>query len=85
MDYLDLYEPHLDDLPIEELGEQDQMHRTVHECLNQWITEAVATGGHCVGTFLDDLALAGYRVTPIPDPGPIPWLGDGPDPAGFRP
>lgn len=68
------YDVDLDDVPRNELGEIDPMYPVVADALGKWATHMMngagsTIGSHGVGTFLDDLAAEGYRVTAI-DPGP---------------
>lgn len=67
------FEPDLDDLPRAQLREGwlGDMPGDVADVLDQWLFEqhGVASSHHGVGSFLDALAVVGYRVTPI-DPGP---------------
>lgn len=73
-------EPDLDDIPAEELGEQDPMHTVVRDALRAR-DGAIALAmtelrpGHFVGTFLDELAAHGYRVTAIDAPNIDKLLG----------
>ena len=64
---------HLDRLPRAELAvtELGEMPYHVAQVLDAWLFEqhGVSSSHHGVGAFLDGLAAAGYRVTPI-DPGP---------------
>lgn len=68
------YEPELDDIGEAELGEGWLGEMPVHTlaALRAWRTQT-PEGSHGVGTFLDELAARGYRVTPIPDE-PFPLL-----------
>jgi hypothetical protein len=61
----------LDDVPRVELGERDEAYGVVDEALSAWwdACDGTSTEWHGVGTFLDELAARGFRVTPI-DPGP---------------
>jgi hypothetical protein len=67
------YEPDLDDLPRSELreGSLGDMPGDVADVLDEWLASqhGVFSSHHGVGSFLDSLAAAGYRVTRI-DPGP---------------
>jgi hypothetical protein len=69
-DYVDPPDPDLDDIPRRELGEIDPMHPVVADCLTSWLGHQLIerASDHGVGTFLDELAAAGYRVTPIEVP-----------------
>lgn len=68
-------DPDLDDIPAGELGEWDDMYATILDALEAW--KAMRVGAHPlshhVGSFLEELAAAGYRVTKIP-PCPFPLL-----------
>ncbi len=63
---------HLDRLPRAELGntELGPMPAVVAFVLDDWMftQHGVLSGHHGVGVFLDLLAAAGYRVTPIAAP-----------------
>lgn len=65
-------DPELDDLTRAELAELSGPAAVVAETLDQWVRELHGVHGslrHGAGLFLDLLAAAGHRVTPI-DPGP---------------
>lgn len=62
-------DPDLDTLTVAELSELDGPAAVVAAALGELSSTARGVGGHGAGTFLDILAAAGYRVTPI-DPGP---------------
>lgn len=61
------YEPDLDEIPANQLGEHDDMYATLLDTLESW--KAMRVGAHPlshhVGSFLDELALAGYRIIKI--------------------
>lgn len=65
------YEPDPDDLTREELAEHNPMWRAVADTLDEWLhrMHGVTSSNHFAGSFLDWLAMNGYRVEPI-DPGP---------------
>jgi hypothetical protein len=67
------FEPELDDLPRSQLreGSLGDMPGDVADVLDDWLHEqhGVTSSHHGVGSFLEGLADAGYRVTKI-DPGP---------------
>ena len=62
------YEPDLDDLTRAQLREIDKLPGDVAGVLDEWLAtqHGVFSSHHGVGSFLDGLAAAGYRVTPIP-------------------
>ena len=70
-DDVDLGE-HLDRLPRAELAETElgPMPYDLAQVLDTWLhtQHGMISGRHCVGAFLDELAAAGYRVTPIEAP-----------------
>ena len=77
-------EPDLDDLPRAQLRDTGlgDMPGDLGDVLDDWLhrNHGILSGRHYVGDFLDQLAAAGYRVTPI-DPGPpigqlLPSAGD---------
>lgn len=59
----------LDDIPRAELGKHNEAYPAVYEALYAWWWELHPCGPddqyHRVGTFLDELATRGFRVTPI--------------------
>lgn len=61
-------DPNLDDLNEDELAEYDGIAADVAGVLTQWYEERCCCRHHMVGTFLDLLAAAGYRVTAINAP-----------------
>lgn len=65
----------LDDIPTRELGEHDAMYAVLLDCLESWADTRIInhSTGHMIGHFLEELAAAGYRVTPIPEC-PFPLL-----------
>jgi glycine/D-amino acid oxidase-like deaminating enzyme len=64
-------EPDLDRLSRDQVRELDPLYGPVIDVLDDWLfaQHGVTSSHHCVGAFLDALAAAGYRVTPI-EPGP---------------
>lgn len=61
-------DPNLDDLNEDELAEYDGIAADVAGVLSQWYEERCCCRHHMVGTFLDLLAVAGYRVHAIVAP-----------------
>jgi hypothetical protein len=66
-------DPDLDDLRRVDLAELDGPASDTAAVLDEWLRRChgVTPTHHYVGTFLDLLAAEGWRVTRIPDPGPI--------------
>lgn len=63
---------YLDSLPRAGLAETElgRMPYDLAQVLDGWLhtQHGVTSGAHCAGAFLDELAAAGYRVTPIEAP-----------------
>jgi hypothetical protein len=73
-DPIDAPDPDLDDLRRVDLAELDGPACDTARVLDDWLARChgVTSSHHYVGTFLDLLAAEGWRVSRIPDPGPIP-------------